>query len=71
MTKNAGTEKRCEYSNSEVVFEYSERIRIFEYPLTSLIFSLNACLPYSSLMNTDIDYYQTFFFFSYSLLLMQ
>ena len=37
MTKIAGTEKRCKYSNSEIVFEYLERIQIFEYPLTSLL----------------------------------
>ena len=31
-----GTVKKCEYSNTENVFEYSNDIRIFEHSLTSL-----------------------------------
>ena len=35
--------KKSKYSNSEIVLEYSNGMRIFKYPLTSLI--------------TTIDYY--------------
>ena len=34
---SAGTDKKCEYSNSEIVFEYSNGIRIFEHSLTCFV----------------------------------